>query len=274
MADTQSHEEVPEDPKNPALHPFDCLDTESQNLVSTIQRRNLNFLQNHPSITVANGMHIYYDGRGNILAAGAESLVEESSEGSQLDIIWGPGAEASVAMRLIESAPKMKHPAWITTRKVLSEIPANPTLTPAVIALLRSTIAKERECWKKLNALKAVETYISLLRLDMEAILTSICSLAGITVVGEGTPIPADSGLSDLYLNLLWLRDNHQAEIYKDPGYDFQDFYTPGVIHRFKAKWNPILERLLPGQLANKMEQYADRMQYLLDNDERYSPKW
>ncbi|KAF3075693.1 hypothetical protein CFAM422_002450 [Trichoderma lentiforme] len=271
MADTQSHEEVPEDPKNPALRPFDYLDTESQNLVSTVQRRNLNFLQNDPSIIIANGMHIYYDGRGRILAAGAESLVEESSEESELDIIWGPGAEASVAKRLIESAPKIKHSAWITAQKVFSEIPANPTLTPAVIALLRSTIAKERECWEKLDALKTVQTYDSLLYLNMEAILTSMCSLAGITVVGEGTLTPAESGLSDLHPNLLWLRYNHQDEI-KENRHAW-DFCGPSIIiDRFRAKWDPILERLLPGRLDNKMEQYADRMQYLLDNDKCYSP--
>ncbi|KAL6804911.1 hypothetical protein GGI42DRAFT_352981 [Trichoderma sp. SZMC 28013] len=276
MADHQSHEEVPEDLKNP----FDYLNAESQNLVKSVQRRNLNFLQNDPSINIANGMHIYYDGRGRILPAGAESLAEEYSKESHLDIIWGPGGEASVAKRLIERGPKFKHTAWITSHKVLSEIPANPALTPAVIALLRSTIAKERESWKQLDALKTVTTYSSLFALDMETIIISMCSLAGITLVREGSLLAATAQgeLTDLCSNLVWLRHYHQSEKRNRESHihllvPHSRHGGPITVDHFKEKWTPILEQLLFGRLANKMEKYVDKMQYLLDNDERYSPK-
>ncbi|PNP59791.1 hypothetical protein THARTR1_00670 [Trichoderma harzianum] len=273
MADPQSHEEVPEVPKNIIPHTSACQDSE-------IQQLNMSFLEEELRVKVADGEYIYYDERGKMSMTGAASFVDVSIEEPQFDtcILWGPGAEASVAKRLIESAPKVKHAAWITTHKVLSEMPANPTLTPAVIALLRSTIAKERECWEQLGALKTVTTYQSLLALDIEAIITSICSLAGITVVGEDSVTAAQSGLSDLYPNMLWLRRNHQLEriqnLYRQYSDDYhRDYFLSDIIDNFKGKWNPILEKLLPGRLVNKMERYVDKMQYLLDNDERYSPK-
>ncbi|KAL6691689.1 hypothetical protein J3F84DRAFT_352273 [Trichoderma pleuroticola] len=267
MADPQSHEEVPEVPKNIILHTSACQDSE-------IQQLNMSFLEKELRVKVADGEYIYYDERGKMSMTGAVSFVDVSIEEPQFDtcILWGPGAEASVAKRLIESAPKVKHAAWITTHKVLSEMPANPTLTPAVIALLRSTIAKERECWEQLGALKTVITYQSLLALDMEAILTSICSLAGITVVEEDSVTAAQSGLSDLYPDLLWLRQSQQLER-MHPYVFHRDYFRSAAIDHFKENWVPIVEKLLSGQLANKMERYVDKMQYLLDNDERYPPK-
>ncbi|KAL6833622.1 hypothetical protein J3E69DRAFT_376663 [Trichoderma sp. SZMC 28015] len=269
MADPQSHEEVPEDLENTVLHAPVCLDAE-------IQRLNLSFLENELGVKVANGKHIYYDERGKMSMTGAVSPVEGSIQEPQFDtcIIWGPGAEAAVAKRLIDMAPAIKHSAWTMTQVVLSNIPADPTMAPAVITLLRSAIAEERDCWMKLDALNTVQTYPSLLALDMEAIITSMCSLAGITVVGKGSLRAAQRELPHLHPYLQWLRDCHRSEIDASPYYDPQhDCYTPGFVACFKEKWNHILEKLLPGRLDNKMEQYADRMQYLLDNDERYSRK-
>ncbi|OPB39145.1 hypothetical protein A0O28_0048510 [Trichoderma guizhouense] len=275
MADSRSQEEVLEDLKNTVLHTPVCLDAE-------IQRLNISFLEKELLVKVANGEYIYYDERGKMSMTGVSpgewSITRFQSE-PQFDtcILWGPGAEAAVAKRLIDRAPAVKHSIWTTTQEVLSKIPADPIMAPAVIGLLRSAIAKERECWERLDDLKAVKTYTSLLHLNMEAIITSMCSLAGITVVGagEGTLMPTESGLSDLYRNLQWLRYNHQVEWEENPYYNPHrgDFDGPGVLDRFKAKWNPILERLLPGRLDNQMEQYADKMQYILDNDERYSPR-
>ncbi|KAL7904670.1 hypothetical protein GGI35DRAFT_489547 [Trichoderma velutinum] len=275
MANHQGHEETLEGVKNPALRSFDDLDAESQDFVRDLQRRNLNFLQNDPSITIANGVRLYYDGRGRILAAGAESRVKESSEEPQIDIIWGPGAEASVAKDIIETASGIKHKVWITALDGLSEMPATPNVAPVVIGFLRRAIAEERECWAQLDALKTVNSLQSLLALDMEAILTSMCSLAGI-VVRRGryfSYAASKGGHHDLASKLFWLQDNHN--------FDKKDKNVSTRFHRgnigqtrlddFKMNWTPIVEKLLPGRLADKMERYVDKMQYLLDNDERYS---
>ncbi|PKK52225.1 hypothetical protein CI102_2809 [Trichoderma harzianum] len=200
---------------------------------------------------------------------GAVSPVEGSIKEPQFDtcIIWGPGAEARVAKRLIDLAPAVKHSIWTTTQVVLSEFPANPNLAPAVIALLRSAIAKERECWEQLDALKTVQTFESLLALNMKAIVASMCDLASLPAVGDDDFYPAaELVLPDVYNNFISLRQQHIL-IKKEANVDGQK-----ELNWFKEQWNPILEKLLPGQLADKMGKYADRMQYLLDNDKRYFP--
>ncbi|KAL7959259.1 hypothetical protein V8C34DRAFT_304066 [Trichoderma compactum] len=151
MADPQRHDEVPEDVQNTVLHTPACLDPE-------IQQLNMSFLEKELRVKVADGEHIYYDERGKMSMTGAVSLVEGFIKEPQFDtcILWGPGAEARIAKRLIDMAPAIKHPIWTTTQVALSEIPANPNVAPAVIALLRPTIAKERECWEQLGALKTV----------------------------------------------------------------------------------------------------------------------
>ncbi|KAL7802952.1 hypothetical protein V8C43DRAFT_301067 [Trichoderma afarasin] len=255
--------EVPEDLTNTALHTSVCLDAE-------IQRLNLSFLENELRVKVADGEHIYYDERGKISMTGAISPVEGSIKELQFDtcMLWGPGAEAGVAKRLIDLAPAIKHSIWTTTQVVLSEIPVNPNLAPAVIALLRSAIAKEQECWEQLDALKTVQTSDSLLALNMKAIVASMCALASLPAVGDDEFLPAaERVFPDVYYNFISLREQHLRLIEGRANFDGQK-----ELDWFKGKWNPILEKLLPGRLANKMEQYADRMQYLSDNDKRYFP--
>ncbi|KAM6488334.1 hypothetical protein HDV62DRAFT_396904 [Trichoderma sp. SZMC 28011] len=276
MADSRGQEEVPEDLKNTVLHAPVCLDAE-------IQQLNMSFLENELGVKVANGEHIYYDQRGKMSMTGAVSpgaVSPDDDEWSfikpmkpmtpQFDtcIIWGPGAEARVAKRLIDLAPAIKHSIWTTTQVVLAELPANPNLALAVITLLRSAIAKERECWEQLDALKTVQTFESLLALNMKAIVASMCDLASLPAVGDDDFIPAAQSVfpDDVYNNFISLRQQH-IWIKKEANVDGQK-----ELNWFKEQWNPILEKLLPGQLADKMGKYADRMQYLLDNDKRYFP--
>ncbi|KAJ4860641.1 hypothetical protein T069G_05629 [Trichoderma breve] len=269
MADSCSQEEVPEDLQNTVLHTPVCLDAE-------VQRLNMSFLENQLGVKVANGEHIYYDERGKMSMTGAVfpdewSFIRPQFIKPQFDtrILWGPGAEAAVAKRLIDLAPAVKHSIWTTTQEVLSKIPADPTMAPVVIALLRSAIAKERECWEQLDALRTVQTLQSLLALDMKAIVSSMCASASIPAVEDRNfcriverVFPRASYI------FMALREQHRQ---LSKGYACIDDQME--LDWFKERWNPILEKLLPGRLDNKMEQYADRMQYLLDNDERYSPK-
>ncbi|KAK0765785.1 hypothetical protein N5P37_001723 [Trichoderma harzianum] len=258
-------EEVPEDLKNTIFHTPVCLDAE-------IQRLNLSFLKNELRVKVANGEHIYYDERGKMTMTGAVSPVEGSNKEPQFDthMLWGPGAEAGVAKRLIDLAPAIKHSIWTTTQEVLSKIPADPTMAPVVIALLRSAIAKERECWEQLDALRTVQTLQSLLALNMKAIVSSMCASASIPAVEDKNFIRiAERVFPRASYIFMALREQHRQ---LSKGYAYIDDQME--FDWFKERWNPILEKLLPGRLDNKMEQYADRMQYLLDNDERYSPKW
>ncbi|KAK4083729.1 uncharacterized protein Triagg1_1391 [Trichoderma aggressivum f. europaeum] len=262
MAAPWSHDGVPEDAKSTVLHTPACLDAE-------IQRRNMSFLEKELRVKVPDGEHIYYDERGKMSMTGVVSLVEESSKEPQFDtrILWGPGAEARVAKRLIDMAPAIKHSAWTTAQVVLPEIPANPNLSPVVITLLRSAIAEERECWKQLDVLETVHTLQSLLALNMEAIVASMCALTSIHGLGDDFKTAAQKVLPDVYFNFIALREEHKL-LKKKTNVDGQK-----ELAWFRKQWNPILEKLLPGRLANKMEKYADRMQYLLDNDKRYSPK-
>ncbi|KAL6792101.1 hypothetical protein J3E68DRAFT_429076 [Trichoderma sp. SZMC 28012] len=254
MADSRSQEEVPEDLKNAVLHAPVCLDAE-------IQRLNMSFLENELGVKVANGELIYYDQRGKMSMTGAVSPGAVSSDEwsfirpiepitpikPQFDtcIIWGPGAEARVAKRLIDLAPAIKHSIWTTTQEMLSKIPADPTMAPIVITLLRSAIAKERV----LGA-------------------TGRSKEASLPAVGDDDFIPAAQSVfpDDVYFNFMRLRSQYTWTIVEE------DVHHRKELNSFKEQCNLILEKLLPGQLANKMEQYADRMQYLLDNDERYFP--
>ncbi|KKO98441.1 hypothetical protein THAR02_09452 [Trichoderma harzianum] len=265
MADSWSQEEVPEDLKNTVLHTPVCLDAE-------IQQLNLSFLENELQVKVADGELIYYDERGKMSMTGAVSPVEGSIQEPQFDtcIIWGPGAEVRVAKRLIDLAPAVKHSIWTTTQEVLSNIPAELTTAPVVIALLRSAIAKERECWEQLDALRTIQTLESLLALNMKAIVSSMCASASIPAVEDKNFIRIAERVfpRESYI-FMDLREQHRQLGEMDADFDDQM-----ELDWFIERWDPILEKLLPGRLDNKMEQYADRMQYLLDNDERYSPKW
>ncbi|KAK4079743.1 hypothetical protein Trihar35433_848 [Trichoderma harzianum] len=251
---------VPEDLNNTILHTPVCLDAE-------IQRLNLSFLKDELRVKVANGEHIYYDERGKMSMTGAVSPVEESNKEPQFDthMLWGPGGEAGVAKRLIDMAPAIKHSAWKMTQVVLSGIPADPTMAPAVIALLRSAIARERECWEQLDALKTVETCESLLALDMTAIVASMCDLASLPFIGDKNFRQiAGSVFGRVDFNFIALSKQHRLLKRGNAYVRDQD------LDWFKQMWDPIIEKLLPGRLDNKMEQYADRMQYLLDNDKQF----
>ncbi|KAH0490768.1 hypothetical protein TgHK011_002220 [Trichoderma gracile] len=196
------------------------------------------------------------------------------------EVLWGPGAEATAACLLIDRAPAMKHDVWDTVYHILSDIPHHPCHTEAIITILDKAASMERKTWRQLRVLESAQTLESVIALDMEAILASMCDLAGVAA-RRGDSINA---VGELHYNLsddmALLRRIHQRlkklssvpepksakKLHAHPETVLQE-----QLGRFKNVWTTIVEQLSPGRLANEMSFYADTMEDLVDEDERYA---
>ncbi|KAL7810605.1 hypothetical protein V8C26DRAFT_234565 [Trichoderma gracile] len=196
------------------------------------------------------------------------------------EILWGPGAEATAACLLIDRAPAMKHDVWDVVYHILSDIPHHPYHTKSIITIIDKAASMERKTWRQLRVLESAQTLESVIALDMEAILASMCDLAGVAA-SRGDFINA---VGELHYNLsddmALLRRIHQRlkklsgapetrsarKLHADPGAILQE-----QLGRFKNVWTTIIEQLSPGRLANEMSFYADTMEDLVDEDERYA---
>ncbi|KAL7819510.1 hypothetical protein V8C44DRAFT_139721 [Trichoderma aethiopicum] len=196
------------------------------------------------------------------------------------DILWGPGAEKKAACLLIDRAPAMKHEVWARARLVLSETPPHPIHTPYIVTILDRAMLIERRSWQQLETLESAQDHESAAALDIEAVLVSMCSLAGVAARGRD-PIEA---VGELHYNLsddmALLRRIHQrlrmlsdapdttsaGKPHKHPEASIQE-----QLDRFKKTWTAIIEQLSPGRLANEMQFYADMMDELVEEDERYA---
>ncbi|KAL7935141.1 hypothetical protein V8C35DRAFT_326856 [Trichoderma chlorosporum] len=269
---------VPERLRDPDYRPFDCLDTMTQDIVCDVQRRNMKYLENDPRIKIEDGAQLYIGFDGMISAHGMRTLTREDLSTPTLDFLWGPGAEASVALRLLNKAPKMKHHTWAKAQRTLVNITPDPTQAQGVIAFLQSSIDMERQCWKQLDTLKSAQTLNSIADLEMGAILRSISSLAG-SSDEKMDPIKAaekiDYALSD---NMILLRRHYErlqalkGQVESKPAADSQIYVTvQEQMDRFNKIWDEIVGQLFPGRLASEMQKYVDKMQRLCNSDKRYS---
>ncbi|KAL6884874.1 hypothetical protein HDV57DRAFT_526577 [Trichoderma longibrachiatum] len=113
--------EVPDFVRDPDCHPFDHASPEIQNIIIAIQRYNLAYFEHHSMVPA--GVRLYLDKRGMIQRAGAPPI-DNLTPGDgkfMFEDLWGPGAEAGVAWRLIDKAPTMKHTTWAETQQKLLE---------------------------------------------------------------------------------------------------------------------------------------------------------
>ncbi|UKZ77019.1 hypothetical protein TrVFT333_004735 [Trichoderma virens FT-333] len=205
----EAETDIPEFMKDPDYYKqvYDELCPAAQRGLHAVGQRIIDFFREHGMIN--EGTELYVDEYAIVAAVGMKPITREALSKQTPKYMWGRGSEAFIASYVIDQRPAMKHEAWTAARKVLSKIPAHPSQAPIVIALLNSTIAKERQCWVQVATLRSAHTLQSIAALDMDAILVSMCSLAGITFQG-GDPIDAvEKAYYDLSDDMAMLRRYH-----------------------------------------------------------------
>ncbi|KAL7943381.1 hypothetical protein V8C42DRAFT_359100 [Trichoderma barbatum] len=256
MSGPYDGDETPAEPPDFSSGPSDALSDAAQqteNAINAILQRNLHFPK--------------CDGRAVSPNAIREAL-GELKPGFNLD--YNEVIE-SVA-RTLKKAPSMKHIRWNQLQDdgvLLRFDRKSPLIT--ILNALREGVADERKCWTRIAALSSASTLQSIEALDIEAILASVASLAGVCVLGSD-PIDAVEevhyGLSN---DLTLLRKDHQ----RLKALSSEETEADGVatslakniqepLDLFIVTRTKIVARLFPGRLDGQMQVYFELLQYSL----------